>query len=171
MIRPGKKLTVNNCDRTAGAYYAAGQPGRALEFWAKALQQARAMPTGEHFHPMVHISRANTCLDLGDYDMAISELDQENALIERTFQADADAVGRVIYDLEDYNATIIAISAEDHLAGRKFQGHDDPIELQKAEWHNKMALAHALSGNLARAVEASRQAIKLEFSTPPGTAL
>jgi len=171
MIRPGKKLTVNNCDRIAGAYYAAGQPGRALEFWAKALQQARAMPTGEHFQRMVHISRANTCLDLGDYDMAISELDQENALIERTFQADADAVGRVIYDLEDYNATITAISAEDHLAGRKFQGHDEPIELQKAVWHNKMALARALSGNLARAVEESRQAIELEFSTPHGTGL
>ncbi len=171
MIRPGKKLTVNNYDRIAGAYLSIGQPGRALGFWAKALQRAKKTPTGEHFQRLVHINVAKTCLDLGDYDIAISELEKENTLIERTFRKDLDAGGRVIYDLEDYNATITAISAEDHLAGRKFQSYDDPIELQRAEWFNRLALAQALSGNLALAVEASRRAIAEEFSAPSGTIL
>jgi len=171
MTRTGKKLTVNNYDRIAGSYLSIGRPGLALQSWAKALQRAKKTPTGEHFQRLVHINVAKTCLELGDYDAAISELEQENALIERTFQKDLDPGGRVVYDLEEYSATITAISAEDHLAGRKFQSYDDPIELQKAEWFNRLASAHALSGDMARAVEESREAIALEFSTPPGTAL
>ncbi len=171
MIRLGKRLTVNNYDRIAGAYLSMSQPGRALEFWEKALQRAKEMPTGEHFQRMVHINMAKTSLDLGDYDVAISELEKEKALIARTFRKDIDAGERVIYDLEEYNATITAISAEDHLAGRNFQSYDDPIEHQKAEWHNRLALAYALSGNLARSVEESRQAIAQEFSTPSGSIL
>jgi len=171
LIRPGKRLTVNNCDRIAGAYLSIGQPGRALEFWAKALQLAKETPAGEHFQRMVHINLARTCLDLGDYDAAILELKGENALIERTFQTYQEPLNRADYDIEDYKATLSELAASDGHAQRKFQSYDDPIELQKAEWFNKIALAHALSGNLPRAVEESRQAIELEFSTPFGTAL
>jgi len=119
----------------------------------------------------VRINVARTCLDLGDYDAAISELEAEKALLERTSYAFLEPGLRTGYDLEDYAATLIEISSSDGHAQRKFQSYDDPIELQKAEWLNRLALAHALSGNLARAVEASRQAIELEFSTPSGTAM
>jgi|GEM_PF-3383636 len=171
LTRPGRRLTVNNCDRLAGAYLSIGQPGRALEFWAKALQLAKATPAGEHYQRMVHINAARTYLDLGDYGAAVSELEAENALIERTFQAYYDMLLRTNVDSEAYAATVPELASSDGHSQRHFQSYEDSIELQKAEWFNRIALAHALSGDLARAVKESRQAIELEFSTPPGTAL
>jgi CHAT domain-containing protein len=171
LIRPGRRLMVNECDRIAGAYLSIGQPGQALTYWAEALQLAKQTPAGEHFQRIVHINVARTSLDLGDYDAAISELEAENALIERTFYAYLEPFSRTGYDLEDYSATLVELSSSDGQAQRKFQSYDDPIELQKAEWLNRLALAHALSGNLPRAVEESRRAIDLEFSTPLGTTL
>ena len=171
LIRPGRRLTVNECDRIAGAYLSIGQPGRALEFWAKALQLAKETPAGEHFQRMVHINMARTRLDLGDYDAAISELEEESALIEHTFQAYLEPGERTGLDIGDYDATIPELASSDGHAKRSYQAYEDPIELQKAVWHNKMALAHALSGNLVRAVEESRQSIELEFSIPSGTSL
>jgi len=171
LIRPGRRLTVNECDRIAGAYLSIGQPGYALDFWSKALQLAKETPIGEHYQRMVHINMAKTYLDLGDYDASISALDAENALIERTFQPYYSTFYRPNFDSEDYMGTGIELASSDGHSQRQFQSSQDPIELQKAEWFNRLALGLALSGNLARAVEASRQAIKLEFSTPPGTAL
>jgi CHAT domain-containing protein len=171
LIWPGRRLTVNYCDRIAGVYLSIGQPGRALEYWAKALQLAEETPAGEHLERMLHINVAKTYLDLGDYDAAMKELEAEKALIERTFYAYREPLIRVGSVLEGNDATIAELSAADGQAQRKFQSYDDPIELQKANWLNRCALALALSGNLARAVEASRQAIELEFSIPPGTAL
>ena len=171
MIRPGKRLTVNNYDRIAGAYLSIGKPARALEFWAKALQLAKETPAGEHFQRMLHNNMARIRLDLGDYDSAISELDEEAALIESTFHAYTNPNIRIGYELEDFNAAIFELEAHDALSERTFQAYRERIEVQKAEWFNRKALAHILSGNLARAAEESRQAIQLEFSTPPGTAL
>jgi CHAT domain-containing protein len=170
MIRPGKRLTVNNCDRIAGAYLSIGQPARALEFWAKALQLAKETPAGEHFQRMMHNNMARIHLDLGDYDSAISELEEERVLIESTFQAYKNPNIRIGYELEDFKAAISELEAHDALSERTFQAYRDRIEIQKSEWLNRMALAYILSGNLARAAEESRQAIQLEFSTPPGTA-
>ena len=169
--RPGRRLTVNNCDRIAGAYLSIGQPGRALEFWSKALQRAEDMPAGEYYRRMLHFNRAGTYLDLGDYGAALSEIGQEGALIERTFQAYYVTFYRTITDTDEYQATVSEIASSDGHSQRQFQSYEDPIELQKAEWLNKLALAHALSGDLARAVEESRRAIALEFSRPRGTAL
>jgi len=171
LIRPGRRLTVNEYDRIAGAYLSIGQPSRALEYWAKALQLARQTPAGEHFQRMLHINLARTSLDLGDYDAAISELEAENALLERTFYPYTEPAHRSGYDSEGYDDTIPEISASDGQAQRKFQSYDDPIELQKAEWLNRLALAYILSGNRPRAVVLSRQAIELEFSTPRGSSL
>jgi CHAT domain-containing protein len=171
LIRPGKKLTVNDYDRIAGAYLAVGQPGRALEYWEKALHLAKGTPAGEHLERILHINMARTSLDLGDYDAAIAELEAENELIGRTFYAYREPLHRVGQDLGGYDAALAEISASDGQAQRKFKSYDDPIELQKAWWLNRCALSHALSGNLARAVEESRQAIELEFSAPSGTAL
>jgi CHAT domain-containing protein len=171
LIRPGRRLTVNYCDRIAGVYLSIGQPGRALEYWAKALQLAKETPAGEHLERMLHINVARINLDLGDYDAAIAELEAESALIERTFYAYREPLNRAGSDLEGYDATLAELSAADGQAQRKFQSYDDPFELQKAAWLNRCALAHALSGNLARAVKESRQAIELEFSIPSGTSL
>jgi CHAT domain-containing protein len=169
MIRPGRRLTVNNCDRIAGAYLSIGQPARALEFWAKALELAKETPAGEHFERMVHANMARINLELGDYDSTISELEEESALIESTFQVYKNPNIRIGYELEDFKAAISPLEARDALIERAFQAYRDPIEIQKAGWFNKMALAHVLSGNLPRAAEESRQAIQLESGTPPGT--
>ncbi len=171
LMRPGRRLTVNDCDRIAGAYLAVAQPGRALEYWAQALQLAKETPAGEHLERILHINMARTSLDLGDYNAAIAELEAEKALIERTFYAYREPLFRVGQDLAGYDAALTEISAADGQAQRKFQSYDDPIELQKAWWLDRCALAHALSGDLASSVEESRQAIELEFSTPSGTAL
>ena len=169
MIRPGKRLTVNNYDRIAGAYLSIGKPARALESWAKALQLAKETPAGEHFQRMLHNNMARIHLDLGDYESAISELDEEGPLIESTFQAYTNPNIRIGYELEDFNAAIFELEAHDALSERTFQAYRDRIEIQKAEWLNRKALAHILSGNLGRAAEESRRAIQFEFSTPPGT--
>jgi CHAT domain-containing protein len=171
LTQPGKRLTVNHCDRIAGTYLSIGQPGRALDFWSKALQLAKETPIGEHYQRMVHINMAKTYLDLGDYDAVLSELGEENALMERTFQDFYSTFFRTSYDTNGYMATRTELVSSDGQSQRRFQSYEDPIELQKAEWFNRIALAHAFSGNLPRALEASRQAIELEFSTPPGTAL
>ncbi len=171
LLRPGRRLSVNDYDRIAGTCLAIGQPGRALEYWAKALQLAKETPAGEHLERMLHINMARTSLVLGDYDAALAELEAEKALIERTFFAYREPLARAPYDSGGYASTLAELSASDGQAQRKFESYDDPIELQKALWLTRCALAHALSGDLDRAVRESREAIVLEFSTPSGTTL
>jgi CHAT domain-containing protein len=169
MIRPRKRLTVNACDRIAGVYLAIGQLGRALEYWSKALEQAKEMPSGAHFERMVRIAAARTRIELGDYDAAISELEAEGLLIERTFQPYQEPNVRNCPDLGEYDAFVPELSAADAIIERKFQSYQDPIEIQRAEWLNRKALAHVLAGDLDRAVEEAMGAIEFELKTPPGT--
>jgi len=171
LTRPGRRLTVNNCDRIASAYLSIGQPGRALEFWSKALDLAAAMPAGEYYLRMLHFNRARTYLDLGDYDAALSEMELEGGLIEKTFEAYYETFSRTVIDIEDYQATFTEIASSDGQSQRQFQSYDDPIDIQKAEWHNRVAMAYALSGDAARSAEASRRAIALESGSPAGSVL
>lgn len=85
--QPGRKIGVPDYNRYAGACTNIGRPVRALEAWAKALKLAREMPDGEYYQRMIHTNAAQTYLELGDYDAAIGELDEEKALIEKTFDA------------------------------------------------------------------------------------
>jgi CHAT domain-containing protein len=134
--RPGRKLGVPEYNGIAIAFFDIGQYRQALDAWDSALKLAKGIPGGEYYQRTVHSNSASAYLELGDYQAALDEREQEGDLIEKTLAA--------------------------------FRG---PVELQKATWLNKKALARFLVGDLDRAVKDSLAAIELESKTPPRTEL
>jgi CHAT domain-containing protein len=82
--RPGLKLGVSDYNRIAASFNNIGQPARALEAWAEGLKRAKEIPGSESDQRALRANTAGAYLQLGDYDAALEELEEEKALIERT---------------------------------------------------------------------------------------